>query len=57
MFLTYVVVNGLPFQSLSSYVTSIHVEPPEETGEDRTVLYDVAFRPAMSLNYEVLLFR
>jgi hypothetical protein len=37
----YVVGNGLPFQSLSSYVTSIHVEPPEETGEDRTVLYDV----------------
>lgn len=34
-------VNGLPFQSLSSYVTSIHVEPAEETGEDRTVLYDV----------------
>lgn len=34
-------VNGLPFQSLSSYVTSIHVEPPHETGEDRTILYDV----------------
>jgi hypothetical protein len=34
-------VNGLPFQSLSSYVTSIHVEPPEATGEDRTILYDV----------------
>jgi hypothetical protein len=34
-------VNGPPFQSLSSYVTSIHVEPPEETGEDRTILYDV----------------
>lgn len=34
-------VNGLPYQSLSSYVSSIHVEPPEETGEDRTVLYDI----------------
>ena len=34
-------VNSLPFQSLSSYVSSIHVEPPEETGEDRTILYDV----------------
>jgi hypothetical protein len=34
-------VNGLPFQSLSSYITSIHVEPPAETGEDRTILYDV----------------
>ena len=34
-------VNGLPYQSLSSYVSSIHVEPPEETGEDRTILYDI----------------
>jgi hypothetical protein len=34
-------INGLPFQSLGSYVTSIHVEPPEETGEDRTILYDI----------------
>lgn len=34
-------VNSLPYQSLSSYVASIHVEPPEETGEDRTILYDV----------------
>lgn len=34
-------VNGLPYQSLSSYVTNLHVEPPEETGEDRTILYDV----------------
>ena len=34
-------VNGLPFQSLSSYVTGVHVEPPAETGEDRTILYDV----------------
>ena len=34
-------VNGLPFQSLSSYVTGVHVEPPTETGEDRTILYDV----------------
>ena len=34
-------VNGLPFQSLSSYVSGVHVEPPDETGEDRTVLYDV----------------
>jgi hypothetical protein len=33
--------NGLPFQSLSSYVTSIHVEPKEETGEDMTKLYDI----------------
>jgi hypothetical protein len=34
-------VNGLPIQSLSSYISSIHVEPPEETGEDRTILYDI----------------
>lgn len=34
-------INGLPFQSLSSYVSAVHVEPPEETGEDRTILYDV----------------
>lgn len=34
-------VNALPYQSLSSYVTNIHVEPPNETGEDRTVLYDI----------------
>lgn len=34
-------VNGQPFQSLSSYVTGVHVEPPDETGEDRTILYDV----------------
>ena len=33
--------NGLPFQGLSSYVTSIHVEPPQEAGDDRTILYDV----------------
>ena len=32
--------NALPFQSLSSYVTSIHVEPPQEEG-DKTILYDV----------------
>jgi hypothetical protein len=34
-------VNGLPFQSLTSYVSSLHVEPPEETGEDWTIVYDI----------------
>jgi hypothetical protein len=34
-------VNGLPFQSLGAYVTSLHVEPPEETGDDRTIIYDI----------------
>ena len=41
MLFTIHIGNGLPFQSLSAYVTNIHVEPPEETGEDRTVLYDI----------------
>jgi len=51
-------VNGLPYQSLSSYVTSIHVEPPEETGEDRTILYDIPSSNVMELrgdSFEVTL--
>jgi hypothetical protein len=34
-------VNGLPFQSLGSILRSIHAEPPEETQDDRTTLYDI----------------
>ena len=41
-------VNGLPFPSLSSYVRSIHVEPPSE-GEDRTVIYDIPSCNAIEL--------
>ena len=42
-------VNGLPFQSLTSYVSSLHVEPPEETGEDRTIVYDIPSSNVMEL--------
>jgi hypothetical protein len=41
--------NGLPFQSLSDYISSLHIEPPAETGEDRTILYDIPSSNVMEL--------